>query len=216
LSIGQILGLNHSGGGGGFLSHLLGQHNSASASATHQHHHMGGEPDQTPSWNMAMQAEKGVLAKFLKIRIRATPALGFLVMFGGFALWLGVVYMLRHSDPGEKFNTVPAQSQAQTENATSMSARDSAVPVGMPQSSGMMPMSGMADPAPMAGATYAAPAQQMNNMNQQLNSRPFGRPGGGQYSASYPVANAPMGTGAYAGVPYGYTPQPRLRVVINH
>jgi hypothetical protein len=44
-------GYGHGGGGGGF-GHGGGGHH-----ASHSGHHHGGEPSQSPSWNMAMQAD---------------------------------------------------------------------------------------------------------------------------------------------------------------
>jgi hypothetical protein len=206
ISIGQILGLNHHGGGvGGFISNLLG-HNHV---AIH-HHHMGGEPDQSPSWNMAMQAEKGVFARFLKLKFRATPALGFLLLFVGLIVWLGVVYQLRHHEPAENFNTLSKQLYGQQLPSLKynqpLQAQD-AMPAAMSP----------ANPAPAGapGATYAAP-QQYNATAPTSAYSQFGQPASGQYAVnqSYPMAAAPM-TGAYAGVPYGYTPQPRLRMVVT-
>jgi len=89
VSIGSILGL---GGHHSFLGHLLGLHG-------HGHHchgmHGGHRPQDSPSWNGALQGEK--LSNRV-LGINASPALLLGSLFLVMVLWLGLISWLRHHD----------------------------------------------------------------------------------------------------------------------
>lgn len=86
---------------------------------------------------------------------------------------------------------------------------------------GMYQTPGYIDQSPAApGAIYAAAPPQFGSAAPtagQPQYNPFSPAAiQGQYAprmSGYPLAVAP---GSYAGVPRGFTPMPRLRVVINH
>lgn len=98
-SVAQLLGLNdHPHGHHGVLGHLFSQ-DGAHGHGGHHHHHVGQfstTPQGSISWSSALRSMK--LSDALQ-GIYITPNMLFLFLGLGFALWLYVVYWVRHHEP---------------------------------------------------------------------------------------------------------------------
>jgi hypothetical protein len=211
LSIGQILGLNHGHGGAGLfghLAHMLGGHHGA----VHHNHHAGGEPDQSPSWNMAMQAEKNGLGGFLRKKLRFTPAVGFFFLFIFLTFWLGVIYQLRHHEPTENFSAISKQLYGQQLPTTRVDGQTlPTVGVSDPANAGRNPLSQAGSPqgfpgaasTPMPAQTLTDTAQASMPQSYQMQQRQPFQTGG--YGAPSQVAYGRFGGGS---VPAYSTPTP--------
>lgn len=119
-SVAQMLGVNdHHHGHQGILGHLFsqdgGHDNGGHGSHSGHHHHHGGELSATPqgsvSWSSAIRSMK--LSDALQ-GINITPNMLFLFLFLGFAVWLYVVYWVRHNEPlaNQVLGTTTARSAA--------------------------------------------------------------------------------------------------------
>lgn len=86
-------GGGHQGSKHGSLAQLLGI-DQDSEHAAHGHH--GEAPQQTGIWNSAL---KGLNFKNLTSGIVITPNFLFVLLFGAFTAWLGVIYWIRHNEP---------------------------------------------------------------------------------------------------------------------
>ena len=188
VSLGQILGMGHSHGGGffGALAHALGL---GGHHGLHHGHHVsgGGAPDQSPSWNMPMQAGQNARPGILNFKLRWSNALGFWLLFVFLGLWLAVIYHLRHTEPAENFAQLSNQLYTRQLPTSKVNGQQ-------------LPSYVVNDPVSRFGQpdTTAAPGGYMNNQPAQTQSVP------GYYQATQ-SANRPYSVG-------GAAQSPRMRV----
>lgn len=209
----QAMGSHGQHGHHGFLSHLLGlDHDS------HGHHghaqHQGVPIDKTPqgsiSWASPLQAIK--LSDVFQ-GINVTPNTMFLVLFGGMAAWLGVIYWIRHHEPlanqvlgtGGGYSTTAAadrQLVAGIRNAVPIRTGAQTGAVYVPNSGPVAPTatSGAYAASPPAPAAYppagyeapvlAQPGMQGMPQAAEPSGQTFAAPAGQTFSA--PTAGMPM------------------------
>jgi hypothetical protein len=193
VTIGHILGLSHgSGGGGGMfgqLAHALGLGGGGhGTNLLHHGHHGGaqGPPDKSVSWNMAQQTAQNPWQKFLMIKVRFTPALGFLILFVGLALWLKVIYYIRHTEPAENFPKLSNQlynPQLPTTKYHGQRLPTYSVPVLANQRPIASAGAGFAA-EPITGASSDLPMSTYNSQYDQANNY-------AQVAAPYPAVPSP-------------------------
>ncbi len=160
ISLGSILGLN---GHHGILGGLFGGHGQ-------HHHHLlhGGEPQDAPGWNMAMQVEKqSVVSRLLNANIG--PAILLAVLMGSMIFWLWLVDVL-HQHEMEKRSRRQADQQFQSLSLTQQRNEQAAqTPAPQPADSSFLGSTptpsqpsessfGGSSPMPSPAAQFASPA----------------------------------------------------------
>lgn len=159
----QAMGVAHGHHHHGFLAHLLGLDHDA-----HGHHHHGhathqgvpidGNPQGSPSWSSPLQAIK--LADLFQ-GINVTPNVMFLVLFIGFAAWLGVIYWVRHHEPmaNQVLGNTGGYSTTAAEDRRLVAGMRYAVPIRTSASTGSVyvPNTGDSHSLGQNAGAYAAP-----------------------------------------------------------
>jgi hypothetical protein len=218
VSVGHGLGL-----GGGHHGTVVGHILHALGLGQHGHHHgVAGahHPDQSPTWNQAMQGEKRP-GFFLRVDKRPFMVL-FLLVFTSF-FWLWIVYNVHHSESSHN-NNIDLRAQSGIESVPAQQAAPGTEAYAQAQNQAMQNYAAqymsaatangaaqMYNPTGMAGTGYGgtmAPSAGVSAVT------PYGMPSGG-YSA-YGAAGAPGAYGAPAAFParqqgFGYYPNGQVQ-----
>src|SRR6185437_2453454 len=108
-------GIGH--GGGGHHGTLVGHVLHALGLGQHGHHHgvagAGHHPDQSPTWNQAMQGEK---RPAFWMRVDKRPFMVFFLLVFSSFFWLWIVYNVHHSESSPS-NSVAAREPAPAQQA---------------------------------------------------------------------------------------------------
>ncbi|MBI4532359.1 MAG: hypothetical protein HY711_00305 [Candidatus Melainabacteria bacterium] len=182
----QMLGVNdHHHAHQGILGHLFSQegghdHGIHGSHSGHHHHHTGelsATPQGSVSWSSAIRSMK--LSDALQ-GINITPNMLFLFLFFGFAVWLYVVYWVRHNEPlaNQVLGTATARSPGTHVDRQIVNRVRNAFPVRTGPTTGMIyvpnssadstfsyptnaqPMSTSANPTVVSGTVQAPVHQQ--------------------------------------------------------
>jgi hypothetical protein len=171
----------HHGSKHGSLAQLLGI-DQDSEHAAHGHH--GEAPQQTGIWNSAL---KGLNLKNLTSGIVITPNFLFILLFGAFTAWLGVIYWIRHNEPFA--NQVLGSGSAYAPTASYDRHLINGVREAMPvHTTGNMGL--IYTPMPGQGQTQGLAQTQMPAAPMQQQMPPMAQ--GAGYMLNGPMPNGPM------------------------
>ena len=191
VTLGGLLGLG--GGHHSFLGHLFGQHGG------HQHHGFhGGEPQDSASWNMAMQAEKPTLVNRL-INANIGPAIILGLLMSSMIFWLWLVDFLHQHEKQKNYRQESYASQQFQSLSLSRGRAPIEEPIA-PQTAPQPPNPAFGyppqSPSPVAATQYAAPQAMAPQYSPQYSGSQY------QQYAAFPVTPGVVPPAAGAAAPY--------------